>query len=114
MQVMFKMKDYRGAHVEVKAVEDYKFLNSSYVPVLKQKESNENQTLWKLGTLPAGLITYYSTTKPLEKARHVLGLGYNPSISMNGIKNAWVIHFNGNMKPKPLQLPSSVHFGLST
>ncbi|KAL0369420.1 UNVERIFIED_CONTAM: Galacturonosyltransferase 8 [Sesamum angustifolium] len=38
MQVMFKMKDYRGAHVEVKAVEDYKFLNSSYVPVLKQKE----------------------------------------------------------------------------
>ncbi|KAL0389873.1 UNVERIFIED_CONTAM: Galacturonosyltransferase 8 [Sesamum calycinum] len=114
MQVMFKMKDYRGAHVEVKAVEDYKFLNSSYVPVLKQKESNENQTLWKLGTLPAGLITYYSTTKPLEKARHVLGFGYNPSISMNGIKNAWVIHFNGNMKPKPLQLPSSVHFGLST
>ncbi|KAK4409186.1 Galacturonosyltransferase 8 [Sesamum angolense] len=39
MQVMFKLKDYRGAHVEVKAVEDYKFLNSSYVPVLKQKES---------------------------------------------------------------------------
>ncbi|KAK4409185.1 Galacturonosyltransferase 8 [Sesamum angolense] len=65
-------------------------------------------------TLPAGLITYYSTTKPLEKARHVLGLGYNPSISMNGIKNAWVIHINGNMKPKPLQLPSSVHFGPST
>ncbi|MBO8590035.1 hypothetical protein INN88_15690, partial [Staphylococcus aureus] len=29
MQVMFKTKDYGGAHVEVKAVEDYKFLNSS-------------------------------------------------------------------------------------
>ncbi|KAL0459929.1 UNVERIFIED_CONTAM: Galacturonosyltransferase 8 [Sesamum latifolium] len=207
MQVMFKMKDYHGAHIEVKAVEDYKFLNSSYVPVLKQKESvslqhfyfenklenatkdttnmkyrnpngskrfdwlwkidmdgkvngavetcfgsfhryaqymnfshplikarfspdacawayamnffdldawrrerwteeyhywqtlNENRTLWKLGTLPAGLITYYSTTKPLEKSWHVLGLGYNPSISMNEIKNASVIHFNGNMKP---------------
>ncbi|PHT30646.1 hypothetical protein CQW23_29756 [Capsicum baccatum] len=39
MQVMFKMKDYRGAHTEVKAVEAYKFSNSSYVPVLKQLES---------------------------------------------------------------------------
>ncbi|KAL1321358.1 hypothetical protein HN51_066139 [Arachis hypogaea] len=237
MQVMFKLKDYNGAHVEVKAVEDYKFLNSSYVPVLRQLESanlqrfyfenklenatkdttnmkfrnpkylsilnhlrfylpemypklhrilfldddivvqkdltglwkidmdgkvngavetcfgsfhryaqymnfshplikakfnpkacawaygmnffdldawrrekcteeyhywqnlNENRTLWKLGTLPPGLITYYSTTKPLDKSWHVLGLGYNPSISMEEINNAAVVHFNGNMKP---------------
>lgn len=237
MQVMFKMRDYSGAHIEVKAVEDYKFLNSSYVPVLKQLESsklqqfyfenklenatkdttnmkfrnpkylsilnhlrfylpemypklhkilfldddivvqrdltglwkidmdgkvngavetcfgsfhryaqymnfshplikakfspkacawaygmnffdldawrkekcteeyhywqnlNENRTLWKLGTLPPGLITYYSTTKPLDKSWHVLGLGYNPSISWDEINNAAVIHFNGNMKP---------------
>ncbi|KAJ4960609.1 hypothetical protein NE237_020519 [Protea cynaroides] len=60
---------------------------------------NENRTLWKLGTLPPGLITFYSTTKPLDKSWHVLGLGYNPSISMNEINNAAVIHFNGNMKP---------------
>ncbi|XP_073151169.1 galacturonosyltransferase 8 [Henckelia pumila] len=237
MQVMFKMRDYSGAHIEVKAVEDYKFLNSSYVPVLKQLESsklqqfyfenklenatkdttnmkfrnpkylsilnhlrfylpemypklhkilfldddivvqrdltglwkidmdgkvngavetcfgsfhryaqymnfshplikarfspkacawaygmnffdldawrkekcteeyhywqnlNENRTLWKLGTLPPGLITYYSTTKPLDKSWHVLGLGYNPSISWDEINNAAVVHFNGNMKP---------------
>lgn len=237
MQVMFKMKEYNGAFIEVKAVEDYKFLNSSYVPVLKQLESsklqqfyfenklenatkdttnmkfrnpkylsilnhirfylpelypklhrilfldddivvqkdltglwkidmdgkvngavetcfgsfhryaqymnfshplikakfnpkacawaygmnffdldawrreklteeyhywqtlNENRTLWKLGTLPPGLITFYSTTKPLEKSWHVLGLGYNPSISMEEINNAAVVHFNGNMKP---------------
>ncbi|XP_057755927.1 galacturonosyltransferase 8 [Arachis stenosperma] len=237
MQVMFKLKDYNGAHIEVKAVEDYKFLNSSYVPVLRQLESanlqrfyfenklenatkdttnmkfrnpkylsilnhlrfylpemypklhrilfldddivvqkdltglwkidmdgkvngavetcfgsfhryaqymnfshplikakfnpkacawaygmnffdldawrrekcteeyhywqnlNENRTLWKLGTLPPGLITYYSTTKPLDKSWHVLGLGYNPSISMEEINNAAVVHFNGNMKP---------------
>ncbi|XP_061348298.1 galacturonosyltransferase 8 [Gastrolobium bilobum] len=237
MQVMFKLKDYNGAHIEVKAVEDYKFLNSSYVPVLRQLESanlqrfyfenklenatkdttnmkfrnpkylsilnhlrfylpemypklhrilfldddivvqkdltglwkidmdgkvngavetcfgsfhryaqymnfshplikakfnpkacawaygmnffdldawrrekcteeyhywqnlNENRTLWKLGTLPPGLITYYSTTKPLDKSWHVLGLGYNPSISMDEITNAAVVHFNGNMKP---------------
>ncbi|KAG4191430.1 Galacturonosyltransferase 8 -like protein [Gossypium arboreum] len=237
MQVMFKLKDYNGAHIEVKAVEDYKFLNSSYVPVLRQLESanlqkfyfentlenatkdttnmkfrnpkylsilnhlrfylpemyptlhrilfldddivvqkdltglwkidmdgkvngavetcfgsfhryaqymnfshplikqkfnpkacawaygmnffdldawrrekcteeyhywqnlNENRTLWKLGTLPPGLITFYSTTKPLDKSWHVLGLGYNPSISMDEISNAAVVHFNGNMKP---------------
>ncbi|KAJ7961583.1 Hexosyltransferase [Quillaja saponaria] len=237
MQVMFKLKDYNGAHIEVKAVEDYEFLNSSYVPVLRQLESanlqrfyfenklenatkdttnmkfrnpkylsilnhlrfylpemypklhrilfldddivvqkdltglwkvdmdgkvngavetcfgsfhryaqymnfshplikakfnpkacawaygmnffdldawrrekcteeyhywqnlNENRTLWKLGTLPPGLITFYSTTKPLEKSWHVLGLGYNPSISLDEITNAAVVHFNGNMKP---------------
>ncbi|WOL02506.1 galacturonosyltransferase 8-like [Canna indica] len=237
MQVMFRTKDYSGAHIEVKAVEDYKFLNSSYVPVLRQLESanlqrfyfenklenatkdttnmkfrnpkylsmlnhlrfylpemypklhrilfldddvvvqrdltglwkidmdgkvngavetcfgsfhryaqymnfshplikekfnpkacgwaygmnffdldawrkekcteqyhywqnlNENRTLWKLGTLPPGLITFYSTTKPLDKSWHVLGLGYNPSISMEEINNAAVVHFNGNMKP---------------
>ncbi|OIT07296.1 galacturonosyltransferase 8 [Nicotiana attenuata] len=60
---------------------------------------NENRTLWKLGTLPPGLITFYSTTKPLDKSWHVLGLGYNPSISMDEINNAAVVHFNGNMKP---------------
>ncbi|KAL2319284.1 hypothetical protein Fmac_028253 [Flemingia macrophylla] len=237
MQVMFKLKDYNGAHIEVKAVEGFKFLNSSYVPVLRQLESanlqrfyfenrlenatkdstnlkfrnpkylsilnhlrfylpemypklhrilfldddivvqkdlsglwkidmdgkvngavetcfgsfyryaqymnfshplikakfdpkacawaygmnfsdldawrrekcteeyhywqnlNQNRTLWKLGTLPPGLITYYSTTKPLDKSWHVLGLGYNPGISMDEITNAAVVHFNGNMKP---------------
>ncbi|XP_047330258.1 galacturonosyltransferase 8-like isoform X2 [Impatiens glandulifera] len=46
MQVMFKMKDYNGAHIEVKAVEDYKFLNSSYVPVLRQLESANLQKFY--------------------------------------------------------------------
>ncbi|GAV60072.1 Glyco_transf_8 domain-containing protein [Cephalotus follicularis] len=60
---------------------------------------NENRTLWKLGTLPPGLITFYSLTKSLDKSWHVLGLGYNPSVSMDLIRNAAVIHYNGNMKP---------------
>ncbi|KAF5746292.1 galacturonosyltransferase 8-like [Tripterygium wilfordii] len=63
------------------------------------QHQNVNRTLWKLGTLPPGLITFYSTTKPLDKSWHVLGLGYNPSISMEEIRNAAVVHFNGNMKP---------------
>lgn len=46
MQVMFKMRDYNGSHIEVKAVEDYKFLNSSYVPVLRQLESANLQRFY--------------------------------------------------------------------
>ncbi|PIN08095.1 Polygalacturonate 4-alpha-galacturonosyltransferase [Handroanthus impetiginosus] len=60
---------------------------------------NEDRTLWKLGTLPAGLVTFYSKTKPLDKSWHVLGLGVNPSISMEEIEKAAVIHFSGDMKP---------------
>ncbi|GKC31922.1 probable galacturonosyltransferase 9 [Tanacetum coccineum] len=59
------------------------------------QDLNEDQTLWKVGTLPPGLMTFYSTTKSLDKAWHVLGLGYNPSISMDEINKAAVIHFNG-------------------
>eukprot|EP00268_Persea_americana_P005117 TRINITY_DN1171_c0_g2_i2.p1 TRINITY_DN1171_c0_g2~~TRINITY_DN1171_c0_g2_i2.p1 ORF type:complete len:694 (+),score=131.25 TRINITY_DN1171_c0_g2_i2:258-2339(+) len=60
---------------------------------------NEDRVLWKLGTLPPGLITFYGLTHPLEKSWHVLGLGYNPSIDRKEIENAAVIHYNGNMKP---------------
>lgn len=60
---------------------------------------NEDRTLWKLGTLPAGLMTFYSKTKSLDKSWHVLGLGYNPSVSMDEIRKAAVIHYNGDMKP---------------
>ncbi|KAM7270588.1 hypothetical protein ACFE04_029802 [Oxalis oulophora] len=60
---------------------------------------NEDKTLWTLVTLPAGLITFNSLTKSLDKSWHVHGLGYNPSISMDMINNAAVIHYNGNMKP---------------
>ncbi|KAK1318093.1 Galacturonosyltransferase 8 [Acorus calamus] len=40
MQVMFR-KDYNGVHIEVMAVEDYTFLNSSYVSVLRQLKSTK-------------------------------------------------------------------------
>lgn len=60
---------------------------------------NEDRVLWKLGTLPPGLMTFYGLTHPLEKSWHVLGLGYNPSIDKNDIEKAAVVHYNGNMKP---------------
>lgn len=46
MQVMFRLRDYKGAHIEVRAFEDYKFLNSSYVPVLRQLESANLQRFY--------------------------------------------------------------------
>jgi alpha-1,4-galacturonosyltransferase len=60
---------------------------------------NERRLLWKLGTLPPGLITFYNLTYPLEKSWHVLGLGYNSSVQDSDIATAAVIHYNGNMKP---------------
>ncbi|KAG0502039.1 hypothetical protein HPP92_002111 [Vanilla planifolia] len=61
---------------------------------------NEDGTLWSAGNvLPAGLLTFYSTTKPIDKSWHVMGLGYNPNVGLDEIRNAAVIHFNGDMKP---------------
>ncbi|GAQ78494.1 Glycosyl transferase family 8 protein [Klebsormidium nitens] len=60
---------------------------------------NEDRTLWKLGTLPPGLMTFYGLTHPLDKSWHVLGLGYNPGVDDKEIARAAVIHWNGNMKP---------------
>ncbi|GMI73591.1 galacturonosyltransferase 1 [Hibiscus trionum] len=65
----------------------------------KWQNMNEDRTLWKLGTLPPGLITFYGLTHPLQKSWHVLGLGYNPNVNKKDIERAAVIHYNGNMKP---------------
>uniref|UniRef100_A0A2N9J8F5 Hexosyltransferase n=1 Tax=Fagus sylvatica TaxID=28930 RepID=A0A2N9J8F5_FAGSY len=63
------------------------------------QEQNADGTLWKLGTLPAGLLTFYGLTEPLDRRWHVLGLGYDLNIDNRLIESAAVIHFNGNMKP---------------
>ncbi|XP_040986837.1 hexosyltransferase GAUT11 [Juglans microcarpa x Juglans regia] len=63
------------------------------------QEQNTDGTLWKLGTLPAGLLTFYGLTEPLDRRWHVLGLGYDLNIDNRLIESAAVIHFNGNMKP---------------
>jgi len=60
---------------------------------------NKDRQLWKLGTLPPGLITFYNLTFILDKSWHVLGLGYNPNVDSSEIERAAVIHYNGNMKP---------------
>ncbi|KAJ6346503.1 hypothetical protein OIU78_009018 [Salix suchowensis] len=63
------------------------------------QDLNEDRTLWKLGTLPPGLITFYNLTYPLDRSWHVLGLGYDPALNQTAIKKAAVVHYNGNYKP---------------
>ncbi|GMH13501.1 hypothetical protein Nepgr_015342 [Nepenthes gracilis] len=63
------------------------------------QEMNEHRTLWKLGSLPPGLITFYNLTYPLDRSWHVLGLGYDPALNHTEIENAGVVHYNGNYKP---------------
>ncbi|XP_050231398.1 probable galacturonosyltransferase 3 isoform X2 [Mercurialis annua] len=63
------------------------------------QDLNEDRTLWKLGTLPPGLITFYKLTFPLDRSWHVLGLGYDPALNQTAIENAAVVHYNGNYKP---------------
>ncbi|XP_024530024.1 polygalacturonate 4-alpha-galacturonosyltransferase isoform X2 [Selaginella moellendorffii] len=65
----------------------------------KWQTMNKDRTLWKLGTLPPGLITFYNLTYPLDKSWHVLGLGYNPGVEPEDIDAAAVVHYNGNLKP---------------
>ncbi|KAE8699756.1 putative galacturonosyltransferase 2 [Hibiscus syriacus] len=148
MNMWFLLNPPGKATIHVENVDEFKWLNSSYCPVLRQLETaamkeyyfkadhptisgssnlkyrnpkylsmlnhlmlltccperldwimNEDRALWKLETLPPGLITFYGLTRPLEKSWHVLGLGYNPSINKREIEQAAVIHYNGNMKP---------------
>lgn len=60
---------------------------------------NRDRQLWKLGTLPPGLITFWKRTYPLNRYWHVLGLGYDPNVNHKDIERSAVIHYNGNMKP---------------
>ncbi|XP_074567305.1 putative galacturonosyltransferase 4 [Curcuma longa] len=60
---------------------------------------NVDRQLWKLGSLPPGLLTFYNRTLPIDRWWHILGLGYNPQIDQKEIEKAAVIHYNGNMKP---------------
>ncbi|KAK3155268.1 hypothetical protein QOZ80_2BG0201010 [Eleusine coracana subsp. coracana] len=48
-------------------------------------EMNENGTLWdRTSVLPAGLMTFYGKTKPLDKSWHVMGLGLQPAHQARG------------------------------
>eukprot|EP00897_Mesotaenium_endlicherianum_P000961 jgi/Mesen1/10866/ME000093S10381 len=63
------------------------------------QRQNENRTLWKLGTLPAGLLTFYNATEPLDRSWLLIGLGSTASVDLDAIPRAAVLHYNGHAKP---------------
>ncbi|XAR53896.1 Polygalacturonate 4-alpha-galacturonosyltransferase [Bertholletia excelsa] len=79
-------------------LEEWKRQNITEVYHFWQNQNHDRQ-LWKLGTLPPGLITFWKRTYSLDRSWHVLGLGYNPNVSQKEIEQAAVIHYNGNLKP---------------
>ncbi|RVX08429.1 putative galacturonosyltransferase 10 [Vitis vinifera] len=57
------------------------------------QEKNVDRTLWKLGTLPPGLLTFYGLTEALDPNWHVLGLGYT-NVDSQMLEKGAVLHFN--------------------
>lgn len=62
------------------------------------QERNSDHTLWKLGSLPPGLLAFYGLVETLDPSWHVLGLGYT-NVDPKAIHEGAVLHYNGNMKP---------------
>ncbi|KAJ1697576.1 hypothetical protein LUZ63_006088 [Rhynchospora breviuscula] len=60
---------------------------------------NAEQTLWRTGTLPVGLVSFYGLVEPLDRRWHVLGLGFDMEIDDRLIESAAVVHYSGSMKP---------------
>ncbi|KAL6623528.1 hypothetical protein ACP70R_033407 [Stipagrostis hirtigluma subsp. patula] len=58
-----------------------------------------NFTLWRLGTLPPGLIAFKGHVHPIDPSWHLLGLGYQEKTDINSVRKAAVIHYNGQSKP---------------
>ncbi|KAF6174128.1 hypothetical protein GIB67_003767 [Kingdonia uniflora] len=68
----------------------------------KYLELGKKKKLWKSGSLPLGLVTFYNQTVGLDKRWHVLGLGYEwggDGRTKMGMEEAAVIHYDGNLKP---------------
>lgn len=65
----------------------------------KWVQQGKRRQLWKAGSFPLGLITFYNLTVGIDKRWHVVGLGHNPDVSRGEIERAAVIHYDGSMKP---------------
>ncbi|KAJ6793822.1 putative galacturonosyltransferase 11 [Iris pallida] len=63
------------------------------------QEQNEDETIWKAGTLVPGLLTFYGMVEPLDRRWHVTSLGYKPDLDERLIESAAAVHFSGNRKP---------------
>ncbi|KAK2420012.1 putative galacturonosyltransferase 13 [Trifolium repens] len=73
-------------------------IRESYHSWLKEN-LRSNMTMWKLGTLPPALIAFRGHVYPIDPSWHLLGLGYQNKTSVETVKMAAVIHYNGQSKP---------------
>ncbi|XP_047316395.1 probable galacturonosyltransferase 7 isoform X2 [Impatiens glandulifera] len=63
------------------------------------KEKNNKGNLYQSPTLRASLLTFEGLVKALDATWVVSGLSHDYSLDKGVIKEASVLHFNGNMKP---------------
>ncbi|CAK9162978.1 unnamed protein product [Ilex paraguariensis] len=75
-----------------------KNIRDTYHAWLKENLKS-NLTMWKLGTLPPALIAFKGHVHPIDPSWHLLGLGYQNNTSIDSVKKAAVIHYNGQSKP---------------
>ncbi|XP_059640296.1 probable galacturonosyltransferase 13 [Cornus florida] len=75
-----------------------KNIRDTYHAWLKENLKS-NMTMWKLGTLPPALIAFKGHVRPIDPSWHMLGLGYQNKTSIESVKKAAVIHYNGQAKP---------------
>jgi hypothetical protein len=78
-------------------------MSLSYLPyscyLLSLQNLSSNFTLWRLGTLPPGLIAFRGHVHPIDPSWHLLGLGYQEKTDIPSVQKAAVIHYNGQSKP---------------
>ncbi|URE08013.1 Glycosyl transferase family 8 [Musa troglodytarum] len=69
-----------------------------YLQLLQNLQTN-GEVSWRAAALLASLLAFSNLIYPLEKKWILSGLGYDYGIGENAIKNAILLHYNGNMKP---------------
>ncbi|XP_010529454.1 PREDICTED: probable galacturonosyltransferase 7 isoform X2 [Tarenaya hassleriana] len=63
------------------------------------KEMNARDKSSETISLRASLLTFQDLVYPLDNTWALSGLGYDHSVSAQAIKDAAILHYNGNMKP---------------
>ncbi|KAG0473591.1 hypothetical protein HPP92_014928 [Vanilla planifolia] len=60
---------------------------------------NGSEASWRTAVLPASLLAFQGLVFPITRLSIISGLGHKYGISEETIRNAFVLHYNGNMKP---------------
>ncbi|CAD5192672.1 probable galacturonosyltransferase 7 isoform X1 [Musa acuminata AAA Group] len=61
--------------------------------------NHENEASWRTATLPASLLVFHGQIYSLDDTLFRQGLGHDYGVPDETVKNAAVLHYDGNMKP---------------